>query len=276
MNLCALRPTVVSMNFAPKTLRQNVLRMAHRGGSVHIACAFSLIEVMSFLYSEVLNFNPTDPKDPERDYLVLSKGHGVMAQYACFRQIGWLTDDHLNNYFKDGSLLHGLSEAHVPGCEVSSGTLGHGLPIAAGLALGLKLRGDSKKKIFCIVGDGELNEGPCWEALAFASHHKLDNLWVIVDANGFQAMGRSVDVLNMEPMAEKFASFGFAAADCDGHDIACLKENLSRLSTESKPKAIVARTVKGHGISFMEGDNRWHYTRISDELLEQALQELSK
>jgi transketolase len=250
--------------------------MAHRGGSVHIACAFSLIEVMSFLYSEVLKFNPDNPKDPERDYLVLSKGHGVMAQYASFRQIGWLTDDHLDNYFKDGSLLHGLSEARVPGCEVSSGTLGHGLPIAAGLALGLKLRGDLNKKVICIVGDGELNEGPCWEALAFASHHRLSNLWVVVDANGFQAMGRSIDVLNMEPMADKFTAFGFAVADCDGHNKDCLRENFTRLSAETKPKAIVARTVKGRGVSFMENDNLWHYTRISDELLEKALQELSK
>ncbi len=261
------------MNFDPKLLRRHVLNMAYNGGSVHIGCAFSLIEIMSLLYAEILTFDPQNPKSENRDYLVLSKGHGVMAQYACFREIGWLTDEHLRSYLSDGSLLHGLSESHTVGCEVSSGSLGHGLPIAVGIALGLKMRGN-QKRVFCIVGDGELNEGPNWEALAFASHHQLSNLWVIVDANAFQAMGRSQDVLNMEPMVDKFRAFGLASEECSGHDMGALRKTITHLEQE-KPKALVARTVKGKGITFMENDNQWHYTRLDKNLLDACLKELA-
>lgn len=264
------------MDFSPKNLRKHILHMAHRGQAVHVPCAFSIAEILSLLYSKHLRFNPKDPNDPERDFLVLSKGHGIMTQYACMREIGWLSQQDLDSYFKDGSRLHGLSEHHVPGCEVTSGSLGHGLPIAVGIALGLKWRGNTQQRVFCLVGDGELQEGPMWESLMFAGHHKLDNLTVIVDANRFQAMGVTREILNIDPLVEKFRAFGLDAAECDGHDIAKLDATLAALKAPGKPRGLVARTEKGKGVSFMEGDNRWHYTRISNETLEKSLSELEK
>jgi transketolase len=259
----------------PKTLRRHVLHMAHRGQSVHVPCAFSLIEVLSVLYSKFARFNAADARDPERDRVVLSKGHGVMAAYACFRELGWLEQDRLDRYFSDGSLLRGLSEADIPGLEVTSGSLGHGLPVATGMALGLRRR-KRAQRVYCVVGDGELNEGSMWEAIAFAGHSRLDNLTVIVDANGFQAMGTTESILSMEPLAAKFAAFGFEAAECDGHDVAALEKTLIGLHRRTgKPQALIARTVKGKGVSFMEADNTWHYTRISDETMARALKELA-
>ncbi|MEK7356576.1 MAG: thiamine pyrophosphate-dependent enzyme, partial [Bdellovibrionota bacterium] len=209
----------MTRNLDPKDLRKSVLRMARAGNSVHVACAFSLIEVVSVLYSKFVTHPQSELSNPIRDHVILSKGHGVMAMYAAFAKMGWLDQSHLDNYFSDGSMLHGLSEAKTPGLEVSSGSLGHGLPIATGMALGLK-RQNTGKHVYCIVGDGELNEGSMWEAILFAGHHKLDNLTIIVDANGFQAMGSCTSVAELEPMPAKFESFGFHAIDCDGHDLA--------------------------------------------------------
>lgn len=258
----------------PKTLRRHVLHMAHRGQSVHVPCAFSVVEILSVLYSKFVRLNPDDARDPDRDLVVLSKGHGVMAAYACFRELGWLEQKHLDGYFSDGSLLRGLSEADIPGLEVTSGSLGHGLPVAAGMAFGLK-RKDKPQRVYCVVGDGELNEGSMWEAIAFAGHYGLENLTVIVDANGFQAMGTTESILNMEPLVDKFAAFGFESAECDGHDVAALEKSLVELQrTRGKPQALVARTVKGKGVSFMEADNKWHYTRLSEETMARALKDL--
>lgn len=261
--------------FDPRTLRKHVLRMAYHGQSVHVACAFSIIELCSVLYGSVLRYDPEDSAWPDRDFLILSKGHGVMALYACFREIGWLNDADLDHYFQAGTRLRGLCEVDVPGCEVTSGSLGHGLPIACGIAFGLKRRG-SQGRVYCIVGDGEMNEGPMWEALLFAAHQKLDNLVVIVDANQFQAMGRTDEVLGLEPLPEKFRAFGFNALECDGHSVPDLRHTFSLAAKGTDvPTAIIARTLKGYGVSFMAGDNRWHYTRLSPETYEQALAELS-
>lgn len=260
--------------FDPKRLRKHVLRMAFNGQSVHVACAFSIIEILAVLYSRFLRIDRSDPKSLERDYLVLSKGHGVMAMYACFYELGWLTDGDLDNYFQDGSRLRGLCESDVPGCEVTSGSLGHGLPIATGIAYGLK-RSGRKQHVFCVVGDGELNEGSMWESLLFAAHHQLDNLTLIVDANQFQAMGRTEDVLGLEPLLAKLHSFGWNAVECLGHDIGLLESALTALGTQSrKPAALVARTTKGHGVSFMTGDNSWHYRRLTEEIYGKAVAEL--
>lgn len=263
-----------AIDFNPALLRKTILQMAFNGQSVHIPCAFSIVEILSHLYSKTLRFNSKNPLDPERDYLVLSKGHGVMALYACFHQIGWIAHKDIQEYFKDGSKLRGLSEADIPGIEVTSGSLGHGFPVAAGIALGLKRLG-SPQKVFCIAGDGEMNEGTMWETLLFAGHHRLDNLTLIVDANDFQAMGHIHEVLKMEPWRGKFESFGWSFEDCDGHSLEAIHASLGRLDQISgKPKALVAQTVKGKGISFMERDNRWHYSRLDSKLLAQALAEL--
>jgi transketolase len=206
---------------------------------------------------------------------VLSKGHGVMAQYACLYELGWLTEADIRDYFRDGTRLKGLSDAHVPGLEVTSGSLGHGLSIGVGLALAARRLGTGQR-CFAIVGDGEINEGAVWEALLFAAHFELSNLLVIVDANGFQAMGRTDEVLRLGRIAGKLEAFGFETREVDGHDEAALDHAVGELMAlpSARPRALVAHTVKGKGVSFMEDDNRWHYTRLDPATYAAALAEV--
>lgn len=263
--------------FNPRELRRTVLDMAYAGSTVHIGCAFSIVEILAVLYRNHLRYPDNNPQAAERDYLVLSKGHGVMAQYACLHEKGWLTTSDLENYFSDGTRLKGLSDAHVVGCEVTSGSLGHGLSVGVGLALAAKL---SKTDQYCyaIVGDGEMNEGPMWEAMLFAKHSALDNLIVIVDENGFQAMGKTSEVLHLGSLQDKFTAFGFEAVSIDGHDEAALDQALTHLKKNKNgtPKAIIAATVKGKGVSFMEHQNLWHYTRLTEQTRSLAIAELEQ
>ena len=258
--------------FDPQRLRRTVLQMAYAGSTVHIGCAFSIVEIMAVLYGRHLRYPGNDPQAADRDYLVLSKGHGVMAQYACMHELGWLDDAAIQGYFSDGSELKGLSDSRVPGLEVTSGSLGHGFSVGVGLALAAKRR-KSGQKTYVVVGDGEVNEGAVWEGALFASHHDLKDFLVIVDENGFQAMGRTSEVLNLEPLARKFEAFGFETVSVDGHDEQALDRAIRALqgSASNAPKAIIAQTVKGKGVSFMEADNRWHYTRLTAETYHQAL-----
>ena len=262
--------------FQPASLRRTVIRMAYAGSTVHIACAFSIVEILAVLYRAHLRGDcRREASCTDRDYLVLSKGHGVMAQYACLYELGVLGDEHIDRYFADGTPLKGLSDVHVPGCDVTAGTLGHGLSVGVGLALAAKRRGTGQR-VWAVVGDGELNEGPIWEAMLFSAHFKLDNLVVVVDENRFQAMGTTDEVMSLGRIAAKFESFGFEVAEVDGHDERALDAAFSRLSAsrDGRPKAVVARTVKGKGVSFMENDNRWHYTRLDEALYRSALAEL--
>lgn len=249
--------------------------MAMNGSSVHIACAFSLVEILTVLYSKFLNFEKSNPNNPSRDLVCLSKGHGVMAVYSCLFEMGVLPQEYIDNYFKDGSVLKGLSDAHVPGIEVSGGSLGHGVTVAVGRAFAIQ-RKKENRKVFCIIGDGELNEGSVWESILFAAHWKLKNFVLIIDANQFQAMGLSTEVLNLEPFAKKFEAFNFETYECDGHSVEKLEQIYQSIldSKEEKPKVIIARTVKGKGVSFMEGDNIWHYTRLNEESYKAAMGEL--
>jgi transketolase len=265
----------MTRRFDPTRIRRTILDMAYAGSTVHIACAFSIVEILAVLYRSYLRFGPGDPCSPDRDYLVLSKGHGVMAQYACLHELGWLSDADLQAYFSDGTRMKGLSDAHLPGLEVSSGSLGHGLSVGVGLALAAKRRGTSQR-VFAVVGDGEANEGAIWEALMFASHTRLDNLIVILDANGLQAMGSTAEVMDMGSLSEKLTAFGLESRDVDGHDETALARALDELlaSGDPRPKGIVARTVKGKGVSFMEHNNLWHYTRLNPEMYAAAMAEL--
>jgi transketolase len=251
--------------------------MAFAGSSVHIGCAFSLIEILAVLYRSHLHLGDGTPRSPGRDYLVLSKGHGVMAQYACLHELGWLPDSAIENYFHNGTELKGLSDAHVPGLEVSSGSLGHGLSVGVGLALAAN-RQATGQRVFAIVGDGEMNEGSVWEALLFAAHFQLSNLIVIVDANGFQAMGSTREVMSLDSLLHKLAAFGLETREVDGHDERALDAALSAISRSksARPHALIAHTVKGKGVSFMENDNRWHYTRLTLSTYEAALRELRR
>lgn len=263
--------------FNASTLRATVLKMAYAGSTVHIGCAFSIIEILAVLYRNHLRYPDNDPESAQRDYMVLSKGHGVMAQYACLYEKGWLPKSDLENYFSDGSRLKGLSDAHITGCEVTSGSLGHGLSVGTGMALAAKLA-NTDQYCYAVVGDGEMNEGPIWEAMLFAKHWKLDNLVVIVDENGFQAMGATADVMQLGSLQAKFEAFGFDAVTVDGHDEAALNQALIQLKANKNgaPKAIVAKTVKGKGVSFMEHQNIWHYTRLNEDTFGASMAELEQ
>lgn len=267
---------VSDQKFAPARMRRTVLEMAYAGSTVHIGCAFSIIELVTVLYRNHLRYPGNAPRADGRDYLILSKGHGVMAQYACMYELGWLNDSHIQGYFKDGSDLKGLSDSRVAGLEVTSGSLGHGFSVGVGIAMGI-LRAGSDQKVYAIVGDGELNEGPIWEGMLVASHHRMDNLMLIVDKNGFQAMGTTDDVLALGNLADKFNSFGFETLEVDGHDEAAIDEAIRQLWERGvgKPKALIARTIKGKGVPFMESNNRWHYTRLSAQTFAEAIEALS-
>lgn len=249
--------------------------MAYAGNAVHLGCAFSIVELVSSLYGRHMRYDLADPADPTRDYLVLSKGHGVMAQYACIYELGWIDRKDIDSYFHDGSRLKGLSDAHVPGCEVTSGSLGHGFSVGVGLALAAARR-KTGQKCYVIVGDGEINEGPIWEGMLFAAHAKLDNLMLIVDANGFQAMGTTDEVMQLGDLSAKFSAFDFDVRSVDGHDQEAISAAIDELMAlqNGRPKALVAKTVKGKGVSYMENVNAWHYSRLNPDLYEKAMQEL--
>lgn len=261
--------------FNANHIRKVILDMAYSGATVHIGCAFSIVELLAVLYRNHLQFDPANPASPIRDYMVLSKGHGVMAQYACLHELGLLTDDDIGRYFQNGTRLKGLADAHVPGVEATAGSLGHGLSVAAGLALAAKLNKTSQT-CYALVGDGELNEGAIWEASLFAAQFKLDNLMVIIDKNGFQAMGTTDEVIALGNIEEKFRAFGFDAVTIDGHDEAAIDVAYTSMkaSGNGRPKAIVATSVKGKGVSFMEHNNIWHYTRLTSETHAAAIAEL--
>jgi transketolase len=258
--------------FDTKVLRKTVLDMAYAGATVHIGCAFSIIELLAVLYRNHLCYPGNDPQAAGRDYMVLSKGHGVMAQYACMRELGWLKDEAFTGYFADGSDLKGLSDSRIPGLEVTSGSLGHGFSVGVGMAMGAKLRG-TDQRTYVLVGDGEINEGPIWEGALFAAHHALKNFMVIVDENGFQAMGPTQEVMGLGSIQAKFESFGFEALCINGHDEVAIDQTIKQLwaSTSTAPKALIAKTVKGKGVPFMEHNNIWHYTRLNPDSYAQAL-----
>lgn len=264
--------SVTTKDFCARRLRKTVLDMAYAGSTVHIGCAFSLIELLAVLYRNHLRYPGNDVESPERDYLVLSKGHGVMAQYACMRELGWLPESAFSEYFADGSDLKGLSDSRVRGLEVTSGSLGHGFSVGVGMALGAKMK-NTDQKTYVIVGDGEINEGPIWEGALFAAHHRLKNFMVIVDENGFQAMGQTQEVIGLGSIQSKFESFGFEARTIDGHNEAEIDRAICDLwrSATDAPKALIAKTVKGKGVPFMEHNNMWHYTRLNSETYEQAV-----
>jgi transketolase len=263
---------VKSGSFRAASLRKTVLDMAYAGSTVHIGCAFSIIELLAVLYRSHLRYPDNDPQAEGRDYLVLSKGHGVMAQYACLRELGWLAEEAFTGYFADGSKLKGLSDSRVTGLEVTSGSLGHGFSVGVGLALAAKLKGQGQRT-YVIVGDGEINEGPIWEGALFAAHHQLKDFMLIVDENGFQAMGTTDDVLKLGSLKDKLSSFGFETVEIDGHDEAAIDAAIEQLwaSADTRPKAIVAKTVKGKGVPFMENNNMWHYTRLNPSTYADAL-----
>jgi len=261
---------------AARRIRADVLHMTHKANASHVGTCLSMADILAVLYGGILNYNPKKPEDPKRDRLILSKGHGAAAAYAALAQAGFFPRKHLDLYCADGSPYAGHVTSGVPGVEVSTGSLGHGLPIACGMALAGK-RGGKGYRVFAILSDGECDEGSTWEAALFAGHHRLDNIVAIIDYNKIQSFGHVKDVLDLEPFADKWRSFRWSVAEVDGHDFGELHAALSDVPRErEKPTCIIAHTVKGKGVSFMEGELAWHYRSPDREHLKAALKELEE
>lgn len=255
-------------------IRKDAINMVHTAHASHIGGVLSCADIVAVLYAYIANCDITNSKNPLRDRIILSKGHNGVAIYAALSEIGFFTVDELNTYGMNGSKFScHVSHKNVPGVEISTGSLGHGIGVGCGMALNAKLK-NLPYKVYVIVGDGECNEGSVWEAAMFAAQYKLNNLTVIIDANGMQAMGKCSDVIDMEPMADKWRTFNWNVIEVkDGHNHNDLKQAFMA-DAENMPKVIIARTVKGKGVSFMENNILWHYRDPQGEFYKQALKEL--
>ncbi len=249
------------------TLRRLAVTALDGGGRGHIGSTFSLIEIFRVLYDDILNYRPDEPNWPDRDRCILSKGHGCIALYTLLADKGFIPKDELQTFCKFDSRLGGHPEqGKIPGVEFSTGALGHGLPVGVGMALSARMQ-KRPSRVFVVTGDGEINEGSVWEAAMSAGKHGLSNLTVMVDYNKLQSYG-PVDVVQpLEPLADKWRSFGFGVAEVDGHDVEQLRSALASLPlVAEKPSAIICHTIKGRGIPFAEGKAEWHHkSRLNDE-----------
>ena len=258
-----------------KKIRIHALKMAHSGGGSHIGSALSIADILAVLYTEILHLDPKDPNLDQRDRFVLSKGHAGAALYATLAETGFFPISKLATHYQDGSDLCGhVSHKGIPGVEVSTGSLGHGLSLGTGMALAAKI--DQKNhRIFTLLSDGECDEGSTWEAVLFAAHHRLDNLSAIIDYNKIQSLDTIADTLELEPFADKWRSFGWQVQEVDGHNHQQLRSELSLLPLKSGvPTVIICHTVKGKGVSFMENTVLWHYRIPMGEEFAAALKEL--
>lgn len=248
-------------------LRRQVVRIFECSRRGHIGATFSLIEILRVLYDDILEYDPAIPFWEKRDRCILSKGHGCLALYVVLADKGFFPEEELWKFCKAEGILGGHPDyGKAPGVEASTGALGHGLSIGVGFALGARCDG-ADHRVFVVLGDGECNEGSVWEAAMSAGNRKLSNLCVLVDYNKQQSYDTTFAVQNLEPFAEKWADFGFAVTEVDGHDVKALKEVLSRVPLEGdKPSAVICHTVKGKGVSFAENNLAWHHkSKISDE-----------
>ena len=257
-------------------IRKDVLEMTHRSHASHIGAAFSCADIIAVLYSYIVKYDINNPKLAERDRVILSKGHAGSALYACLGELGFFPKEELDTYYLDGSRLSGhISHKGVPGVEFSTGSLGHGVCVAAGMALAGKLNNKSHR-IFAIVGDGECNEGSFWETVMFANQYNLSNFTVIIDRNHMQAMGNTVDVTDTGDLALKIKQFGWNTISINGHNHKELLDAFKTSFGNDKPICIVANTTKGKGVSFMENSLLWHYRDPQGEFYENAKKELEE
>lgn len=253
--------------------RRDILKAIKQAGAGHTGGSLSCTDILNVLYNRVLRVTPESFDDPGRDRYVQSKGHSVEALFVVLADQGFYPPAELDTLCAYGSHFVGHPTRKVPGVEQNTGALGHGLPICTGVALGGKLDG-ADYRVYTLLGDGELAEGSNWEAAMAAAHFGLDNLTAIVDCNTLQITGRTRDVMRTEPLADKFAAFGWAVRTVDGHDFAALTEALSAPLEKGKPGAVIARTIKGKGVSFMEDNGVWHHKVPNDEEYARALAEI--
>ena len=258
-----------------KKVRQHCLKMVNRGKSGHIGSMLSVVDILAVLYTRTLNVSAQEPKKTDRDRFILSKGHGGAALFATLAEKGYFPLKWLDTYYLDNGKLSGHISHHINGVEFSTGSLGHGMPVACGMAMAAR-QAKQTHRIFCLVSDGDCNAGSTWEAIMLAGQHGWDNLVMIVDYNQLQALGRSKDIINLGSLDTKIEQFGWAVRNGDGHDFSSIEQCLSDLpETQGKPTAIVFKTIKGKGVSFMEDDYNWHYGGLTDDLLAKALKEVA-
>ena len=268
-----MNATIAALEEKARTLRVDIIKTLHRSKSGHTGGSLSAIDMITALYFHVMKHDPADPAWPQRDRFVLSKGHAAPAQYVALAEAGYFPKEDLQMLRRLGSHLQGHPDSKgTPGVEVCTGSLGQGLSLANGMALALRLD-KSASRVYAVLGDGELQEGQIWEAAMAAAHYRLDNLCALIDANGLQIDGEVARVMNVESVGAKFQAFGWHVLEIDGHDMGAILAALETAKgTTGQPTAIVARTVKGKGVSFFENKASYHGVTPSDEELPRALE----
>jgi transketolase len=259
-----------------RELRRTIVKAIKAGNRGHVGSSFSLVEIIRVLYDDILKFDAANPRWPLRDRCILSKGHGCLALYAVLADKGFFPESELWKFCKPDGILGGHPEyGKVPGVEASTGSLGHGLSIGVGMALNARIE-QSSHRVFVVISDGESNEGSVWEAALCAAKHKLTNLIVLLDYNKQQSYGTTYEVLDLDPLADKWRAFGFAAREVDGHNVSELRAALAAAPfATDKPSIVICHTIKGKGISFTENNLNWHHkTKISDEEMQALMAEL--
>ncbi|NOZ02408.1 MAG: transketolase [Deltaproteobacteria bacterium] len=258
-----------------RELREKIIEVTYTCGGAHVGGAFSQHDILVALYYKYLKIDPKRPQWPERDRFVLSKGHGGIGHAVILGDKGYFDEALLDDFNKTGSPfgMH-LDRLKVPGVDTSTGSLGHGFPMAVGIALGARLQG-KKFRTYCMVGDGECHEGSVWEAAMAGGHYKVTNLTLFVDRNGFCLDGDTEEIMTLEPLDAKFEAFGWRALTIDGHDFAQIDEAiLTSQAEKERPVVIIANTIKGKGVDFMEGQTAWHYGGLDDQMKEKALKSI--
>ena len=258
---------------AAQQMRKDALKMALAAGNAHLGGGLSLIEIMAVLYLGIMHYDVANPKMEERDRLIFSKGHGVLALYTALNQAGFILYEDLLTFKSNQTYLYGHPSIYPEkGIEFSSGSLGQGLSLGVGCALAIRRKRNESSRVFVVLGDGECDEGSIWEAAASASHFGLSNLVAIIDKNGLQYDGKTEDVLSMENLTKKWESFGWRTVDVNGHNISALYDALS--ASFDKPLVVIAHTVKGKGVSYMENNPLWHHSRFTRQQYDTAIAEL--
>jgi len=261
-----------SINLA-NYIRSKSIQMCHKGNSSHIGSILSCADILAVLYSKVINKNPNNPTNDSRDRFIMSKGHAGAGLYSVLSKLGFIEESVLETHYQNGSYLSGhVCHKIFPGIEFSTGSLGHGLPFSVGKALALKLK-KNKSRVFCLMSDGELDEGSNWEAFLSAAHHKLDNLIAIIDRNRLQSIEDTESTLALEPLLNKLKAFNWNVNEIDGHNHQEIEFSLTKKNID-RPLILIAKTTKGKGISFMENEVLWHYKSPSKDEVDKGLSEL--
>lgn len=259
-----------------RKIRISSVEMVHEAHASHIGGALSMADILAVLYADVLHYNPEKPQSDDRDRCLLSKGHACVSFYSVLAHTGFYPVERLKEYGQQGSHFLCHTSHRIPGVEISAGSLGHALPIGCGIAYGAKIQ-KKDYRTYVIVGDGEMDEGSNWETILFAAHHKMDNLCLIIDYNHIQSFGNTNDVINLEPFKTKLESFNWNTIEIDGHNHEQLLAAFNEAeSTKGQPTVIIANTVKGKGVSYMENELLWHYRSPNDEQFNIAMEELGK